>query len=148
MHLKSTPVFSHCSHGWILHILCLVAEKRYVHVAQDQIQVQPENTTKRNGESKLNASSVERFVALGGRKKKKGTYPFLFGKYASISKKTFSLSLICVLMSVISSSSFSSHDCAHLQRKDKKWKSEEGEDEGSQWAMTWYLFWYVSEWHS
>lgn len=48
-----------------------------------------------------------------------GTDPFFFGKYASISKNTFSFSLICVLMSVISSSSFSSHVCVHLWTENK-----------------------------
>lgn len=49
----------------------------------------------------------------------KSTDPFFLGKYASISKNTFSFSLICVLMSVISSSCFSSHACAHLWQKPK-----------------------------
>lgn len=40
-HPETTPVFSGCPRGGILHILCLVAEKRYAYIAQDQIQVQP-----------------------------------------------------------------------------------------------------------
>lgn len=97
------------------HLLCLVAEECDVDIAQDQIQVEPINTTAATTTWELNQtffSSSGVWVDVTG-----GTHPFLFGRYASMSKNTFSFSLICVLMSLISSSSFSSQLCTHLWAK-------------------------------